>query len=96
MYGVGIALPCGSTASVDSPCEPSGEAHCQRGVSGISSEQNLAMNVARAGFLARKEYRSHLYGLCAKSEGGDYTPCISYTAGGDHWHIDDVDDLRDE
>jgi len=52
------------------------------------------MKAAGAGLLARQEYRSHLNRLCAKSQGGDYTACVAYSAGGDHGHIDDVDDLR--
>ena len=54
------------------------------------------MKEAGAGLLARQEYRSHLHALCAKSQGGDYTACVAYPARGDHGHIDDVDDLRDE
>ena len=64
-------------------------------MSGIASSQSFAMKAAGAGFLAREEYRSHLNGLCAESQGGDYTSCISYSPRGNHWHIDDVDDLWD-
>ena len=53
------------------------------------------MKEAGAGLLARQEYRSHLDGLCAESQGGDYTSCISYSPRGNHRHIDDVDDLWD-
>ena len=58
--------------------------------------QSLAMKAAGAGFLARQECRSHLDGLCAESQGGDDAARISDAARGDHRHIDDVDDLRDE
>ena len=54
------------------------------------------MKEAGAGLLARQEYRSHLHGLCAKSQRGDYAPCICYTSRSDHWHIDPVDNLRDK
>jgi len=81
---------------VDSPCEPSREALCQRGVSSFSFQQSFAMKAAGAGSLARQEYRSHLHGLCAESQRSDYSSRISYTARGDHWHIDDVHHLRDE
>jgi hypothetical protein len=53
------------------------------------------MKAARAGFLAHQEYRSHLDCLGAESQGRDYTSCISYFPRGNHWHIDDVDDLWD-
>jgi hypothetical protein len=51
------------------------------------------MKAAGAGFLARQEYRSHLDGLCAESQGGDYAASIAYTPCGDHWYIDDIYDL---
>ena len=54
------------------------------------------MKEAGAGVLARQEYSSHLHGLCAKSQGGDYPARICDATGGDHRHIDNVDDLRDE
>src|SRR4029077_8750810 len=54
------------------------------------------MKTAGTGLLTRQEYRSHLNGLCAKSQRGDYTACVAYAARGDHRHINDVDDLRDE
>jgi hypothetical protein len=64
-------------------------------MSGFASSQSFAMKVAGAGFLARKEYRSHLDSLCTESQGGDNTSCISYSARGNHRHINDVDDLWD-
>jgi hypothetical protein len=64
-------------------------------MSGIASSQSFAMKTVGAGLLARQEYRSHLDGFCAESQGGDYTSCISYSPRGNHWHIDDVDDLWD-
>jgi len=54
------------------------------------------MREAGAGLLARQEYRSHLHGLCAKSQGSDYAARICDATGGDHRHIDRVGDLRDE
>ena len=48
-------------------------------MSGIASSQSFAMKAAGAGLLARREYRSHLDGLCAESQCGDYTSCISYS-----------------
>src|SRR5690348_2064174 len=54
------------------------------------------MKEAGAGLLARQEYRSHLHGLCAKSQGGDYAARICDATGGNHWHVDHVGNLRDE
>src|SRR5580658_2470610 len=56
-------------AVVDCTCESSREPFCQSSMSGIASPQSLAMKAAGAGFLARQEYRSHLDGLCAESQG---------------------------
>jgi hypothetical protein len=64
-------------------------------MSGIASSQSFAMKAAGARFLARQECRSHLDGLCAESQGRDYTSCISYSPRGNHRHFDDVDDLWD-
>ena len=64
-------------------------------MSGIASSQSFAMKAGGAGFLARQERRSHLDGLGAECQGGDYPSCISYSARGNHWNIDDVDDLWD-
>jgi len=63
---------------------------------GIASSQSLAMKGAGAGFLACQEYRSHLYGLCAKNQGGDYAARIRDATGGDHRQIDRVGNLRYE
>jgi hypothetical protein len=63
-------------------------------MSGIASSQSFAMKAAGAGFLARQEYRSHLDGLGAESQSGDYTSYISYSPGGNHRHIHHGDDLR--
>src|ERR1700723_842027 len=79
-------------AVADCPCESSREPFCQGSMSGIASSQSFAMKAAGARFFARQEYRSHLNGLCAESQGGDYTSCISYSSRGNHRHIDDVDD----
>jgi hypothetical protein len=65
-------------------------------MSGVASSQSFAMKAAGAGFLARQEYSSHLDGLCAKSQGGDYTSCVTDSPRGNHWYIDNVDDLWDE
>jgi len=46
------------------------EASGQRGVSGSSSQQCLAMQAAGAGFVAGQECRSDLDGLGAEREGG--------------------------
>src|SRR5882672_1832298 len=54
------------------------------------------MKEAGAGLLALQKYRSHLYGLCAKSQGSDYAARIRDATGGDHRHIDCVGNLRDE
>src|ERR1700730_17399188 len=54
------------------------------------------MKAAGAGLLTRQEYRSHLHGLCAKSQGGDYAARICYATGGDHRHIDHVGNLRNQ
>jgi hypothetical protein len=62
-------------------------------MSGIASSQSFAMKAGGAGFLARQECRSHLDGLGAECQNGDYTSCISYSPRGNHRHIDDVDDL---
>jgi hypothetical protein len=64
-------------------------------MSGIASSQSFAMQAAGAGFLARQEYCPHLDGLCAESQGGDYTARLSYSPCGNDGHIDDIDDLWD-
>src|SRR5258708_19008489 len=62
-------------AVVDCPCESSREPSSQGSMSGIASSQSFAMKAAGAGFLACQERRSHLDGLCAESQGGNYTSC---------------------
>jgi hypothetical protein len=64
-------------------------------MSGIASSQSFTMKAAGPGFLARQEYRSHLHGLCAESQSGDYTARISYSSRSNHRHINDVDNLWD-
>jgi len=54
------------------------------------------MKGAGAGFLAGKKGRSHLHRFCAERKGGNRATCVSDTAGCDHWHIDDVDNLRNK
>jgi len=88
----GSRPPAGGCGPCESSCEPS----CQGSMSGFTLSQSLAMKAAGAGFLARQEYRSHLDGLRAKSQGGNYTSCISYSPRGNHRHIDNVDDLWDQ
>jgi hypothetical protein len=75
---------------VDSPRESSSEALCQRGVPGFFLSQGMTMKGAGAGLLTRQECRSHLDGLCAKNQGGDYAARIRDATGGDHGHIDHV------
>jgi hypothetical protein len=54
------------------------------------------MKSARAGFLAREEYCSHLDGLGAESHGCHEATGISDASSGDNWYVDPVDDPRDE
>src|SRR6266705_5464664 len=56
----------------------------------------LSCEESGASPLHRKEYRSHLDGLCAKNQGGDYAARNCDATGGDHRHIDHVGNLRHE
>src|SRR5258708_30649978 len=54
------------------------------------------MQQTGAGFLARQERCSQLDSIRTQRQNSDYAARIRYATGGDHRHISDVCNLRDE
>src|SRR5882724_6376350 len=54
------------------------------------------MQQSGAGFLARQERCSQLDSIGTQRQNSDYAARIRYATGGDHRHISDVGNLRDE